>query len=163
AKSPEIELLSPSAAEHPYFVEFGWTAAAGSSAPVPGPDTQWQLSEGSTLSPGHDVTLTYDNGQGLIFTRHVSVDDRYMFTITDSVENKSSAPAVLYPYGLVSRHNVPNTTRYWVVHEGFVGVGDNTLKDASYKDLDKNNDTQHFDSTGGWVGITDKYWMAAVI
>ncbi len=162
-KSPEIELLSPSAAEHPYFVEFGWTGAPGATTAVPGTDTKWDVTEGDTLSPGHDVTLTYDNGQGLKFTRHVSVDDRYMFTVTDAVENTGNAPAVLYPYGLVSRHNVPNTTRYWVVHEGFVGVANDTLKDATYKDLDKNNDTQHFDGNDGWVAITDKYWMAAAI
>ena len=162
-KSPEIDLLSPTAAEHPYFVEFGWIAPQGSTAAVPGPDTQWTIADGGTLSPGHDVTLAYDNGEGLHFTRHISVDDKYMFTVTDKVENMGASASVLYPYALVSRHNVPETTRYWVVHEGFVGVANNTLKDASYQDLAKENKTEHFDSTGGWVAITDKYWMAAVI
>ena len=162
-KSPEIELLSPMASEHPYFAEFGWIAPQGSTTPVPGPTTAWTLAAGDKLSPGHDVTLSYNDGQGLIFTRHIFVDARYMFTITDRVENRGASPMVLYPYALVSRHNLPNVPHSWIVHEGFIGVANGALKDASYADLAKNNDTQHFDSTGGWVGITDKFWMAAVV
>jgi YidC/Oxa1 family membrane protein insertase len=162
-RSPEIELLSPMASEHPYFAEFGWIAQQGSSLPTPGANTQWTVMQGDKLSPGKDIELTYDNGQGLTFTRRIAVDRNYMFTVTDSVDNRGSAPVTLYPYGLVSRHNVPNTTHYWVVHEGFIGVLGGTLKDPTYADLAKNNDTQKFDSKGGWLGITDKYWMAAVI
>jgi YidC/Oxa1 family membrane protein insertase len=86
-----------------------------------------------------------------------------MFTIIDSVDNRSTDAVTLYPYGLVSRHNLPVTTHYWVVHEGFIGVLGGTLKDPTYDDLGKNNDMQRFESTGGWLGITDKYWMAAAI
>ncbi len=86
-----------------------------------------------------------------------------MFTIIDSVDNHGADAVTLYPYGLVSRHNLPVTTHYWVVHEGFIGVLGGTLKDPTYDDLGKNNDTQRFESTGGWLGITDKYWMAAAI
>jgi YidC/Oxa1 family membrane protein insertase len=161
--SPAIELLSPMASEHPYFAEFGWIAAAGSAQKTPGADTQWKIVEGDKLSPGHDVTLGYDNESGLTFSRRLSVDQNYMFTITDTVDNHSAAPVVLYPYGLVARHNLPVTTVYWVVHEGFIGVLNGTLKDPTYADLAKNNDMQKFDSQGGWLGITDKYWMAAAI
>jgi YidC/Oxa1 family membrane protein insertase len=162
-KSPEIELLSPLTAEHPYFAEFGWIAEQGSDQAAPGAATQWKVAQGDKLSPGHDIELSYDNGTGLSFTRRISVDQNYMFTIIDSVDNHGAAPVVLYPYGLVSRHNLPNTTHYWVVHEGFIGVLGGTLKDPTYADLAKNNDTQHFESQGGWLGITDKYWMAAAI
>ena len=162
-RSPEIELLSPMASEHPYFAEFGWIAAAGSPQKGPGADTEWKLVKGEKLSPGNDVELSYDNAEGLTFNRRVSVDNNYMFTIVDSVENHSAAPVELYPYGLVSRHNLPVTTQYWVVHEGFIGVLGGTLKDPTYADLAKNNDMQQFDSQGGWLGITDKYWMAAAI
>jgi YidC/Oxa1 family membrane protein insertase len=159
--SPEIELLSPSAAEHPYFAEFGWIPAEGSGNTVPGPNTEWKLTQGDKLAPGHDVELTFDNGQGLTFTRGISVDQNYMFTITDSVHNNGAAAVTLFPYGLVNRSNLPNTTHYWVVHEGFVGVFNGTADYETYADLAKNNDTRHFDSQGGWLGITDKYWMAA--
>jgi YidC/Oxa1 family membrane protein insertase len=162
-RSPEIELLSPMAAQHPYFAEFGWIADAAAQQKTPGPDTQWKLTKGDKLSPGHDIELSYDNGSGLVFLRRVAVDPNYMFTIVDSVENHGSQPVVLFPYGLVSRHNLPPAPHYWVVHEGFIGVLGGTLKDPTYDDLGKNNDTQHFDSQGGWLGITDKYWMAAAI
>ena len=162
-KSPEIELLSPATAEHPYLAEFGWIAAPGETQKAPGSDTPWRLAQGDKLAPGHDVELAYDNGNGLVFTRHISIDDRYMFTIVDSVDNRSAAPVSLSPYGLVMRRNVPPSTKYWVVHEGFIGVLGGTLKDPTYDELGKNNDTQHFDSQGGWLGITDKYWMAAAI
>ncbi|MSP94575.1 MAG: membrane protein insertase YidC [Alphaproteobacteria bacterium] len=161
--SPEIELLSPRAAEHPYFAEFGWIAGQGSTAAVPGEMTQWTLAEGSKLAPGQNVEMTYDNGQGLVFTRRISVDERYMFTIADTVDNRSDAPVTLSPYGLVYRSNIPATTIYWVVHEGFIGVLGGTLKDPTYADLADGNETQRFESQGGWLGITDKYWMAAVI
>jgi YidC/Oxa1 family membrane protein insertase len=161
--SPEIDLLSPATAEHPYFAEFGWLAAPGSNQKVPDENTQWRLAKGDTLSPGHDVELTYDNGQGLTFTRHIAVDDEYMFTIVDTVDNHGATPVTLYPYGRVNRDNLPQTTHYWVVHEGFVGVLGGTLKDPTYASLAKNNDTETYQSRGGWLGITDKYWMAALI
>ena len=161
-KSPEIELLSPLQAEHPYFAEFGWIADAGAQQKGADANTQWRLVQGDQLAPGKDVELAYDNGQGLAFTRRISVDQNYMFTVTDSVDNHSAQPVTMYPYGLVSRHNLPPEQRYWVVHEGFIGVLGGTLKDPTYDDLGKTNETQRFDSMGGWVGITDKYWMAAV-
>jgi YidC/Oxa1 family membrane protein insertase len=162
-RSPEIELLSPVAAEHPYVAEFGWIAGQGESQNLPNAETLWQRSGTGTLSPGNDVELTYDNGQGLTFTRRISVDDRYMFTVTDTVHNGTSAPVTVSPYGLVMRRNKPVTVYYWVVHEGFIGVFNGTLNDPAYSELDDNNETQQFQSTGGWLGITDKYWMAAVI
>ncbi|HEX5281784.1 MAG TPA: membrane protein insertase YidC [Micropepsaceae bacterium] len=161
--SPEIVLLSPAASEHPYFAEFGWLNSAGAQDPTPGPNTVWKQVQGDKLSPGHDIELSYDNGAGLTFTRRISVDQNYMFTVVDSVDNHGTSPVTLYPYGLVNRQNLPNTTHYWVVHEGFVGVLDGILKDPTYADLAKNNDLQSFNSTGGWLGITDKYWMAASI
>ncbi len=162
-RSPEIELLSPIAALHPYVADFGWIAGQGEAQALPNADSVWQLAQGDTLSPGNDIELSYDNGQGLTFTRHIAVDDRYMFTVTDTVNNGSAAPVTLSPYGLVMRRNVPPTTYYWVVHEGFIGVFNGTLDDPTYSELGSDNQTQTFQSTGGWLGITDKYWMAAVI
>jgi YidC/Oxa1 family membrane protein insertase len=161
--SPEIELLSPSTTEHPFFAEFGWIAMEGSNEAVPGAATIWKIAEGEKLSPGKDLELSYDNGQGLIFTRRISVDANYMFTVVDSVGNHGQTPVTLYPYGLVSRANPPVTQKFWVLHEGYVGVFNGALNDPNFDTLAKNNDTQKFDSRGGWVGITDKYWMAAAI
>jgi YidC/Oxa1 family membrane protein insertase len=162
-RSPEIVLLAPKGTSYPYFVDFGWSNAEGVNTPVPSDNTVWTLAKGDKLSVGKPVTLQWDNGHGLLFTRQISVDDQFMFTITDSVENKGATAAMLYPYALVVRDGVPAGQHYWVLHEGFVGVADGSLKDASYDDFkDEGTPPKTFSSTGGWVGITDKYWMAAV-
>ena len=162
-KSPEIDLLAPSGSAYPYFAEFGWSAA-GAKIALPNDQTPWQIKSGTVLSPGKPVTLVWDNGQGLLFARTISVDEQYMFTVTDSVENKSGVKTVLYPYALVVRDGVPKHTTSYLLHEGFVGVANDKLKDPTYDDFKKDGTPPvTFDSTGGWVGITDKYWMAAVV
>ena len=110
------------------------------------------------------MTLTWDNGQGLIFTRVIAVDDQYMFTIDDSVVNKSGQAQTLYPFAYVAREGVPKEQTSWVLHQGFVGVANGSETDAKYTDFkEPGTPPKSFSSTGGWVGITDKYWMAAVI
>src|ERR1700761_8388096 len=160
-KSPEIVLLAPKGTDFPYFADFGWT---GTGVKVPGDDTQWTLKSGTVIAPGKPVTLEWDNGQGLLFSRVISVDDKFMFTVNDSVHNTGKGSVALYPYALVVRDGVPKTQHYWVLHEGFVGVANGTLTDAGYDDFkDDGTPPKEFSSTGGWAGITDKYWMAAVI
>ncbi len=162
-KSPEIDLLAPTGTAYPYFAEFGWTAA-NRKIVMPDDQTPWRVKSGTVLSPGKPVTLTWDNGQGLIFTRTISVDDEYMFSVTDSVTNTSTEKTTLYPYALVVRDGVPKHQTYWVLHEGFVGVADDKLQDPTYADFkDAGTPPKTFSSTGGWLGITDKYWMAALI
>jgi len=162
-KSPEIVLFSPERTRYPYYAVFGFVSASGAHLNVPGDSTPWKIVHGSTLSPASPVTLQWDNGQGLTFTRTLAVDDQYMFTVTDSVTNKAGKSVELYPYGYVARDGVPATQHFWVLHEGFVGAADGSLKDAKYDDFKDNKPPQTFRSTGGWVGITDKYWMAAAI
>ncbi len=159
-KSPEIVLLAPKSTDYPYYAEFGWVGAGS----TPGPDSQWKQVNGGALSPGHPVTLSWDNGHGLTFTRVIAVDSQYMFTVTDSVANKGGAAVTLYPYGAVVRQNIPKTVTSWVLHEGFIGVAGSSEQDAKYTDFkDPGTPPKAFSSTGGWVGITDKYWMAAVV
>jgi YidC/Oxa1 family membrane protein insertase len=162
-KSPEIDLLAPSGSAYPYFAEFGWSAA-GAKIALPNDQTLWKIESGTVLSPGKPVTLVWDNGQGLLFRRTIAVDEQYMFTVTDRVENKSGAKTVLYPYALVVRDGVPKHTTSYLLHEGFVGVANDKLKDPTYDDFKKDGTPpETFESTGGWLGITDKYWMAAVV
>jgi YidC/Oxa1 family membrane protein insertase len=158
--SPEIVLLAPKNTDYPYYAEFGWVGARN----MPDDNSEWNQTNGGTLSPGHPVTLTYDNGHGLVFTRIIAIDDKYMFTVTDSVANKSGAAANLFPFGYVARQNIPKTTTTYVLHEGFVGVANGSEVDAKYSDFkDPGTPPKTFASTGGWVGITDKYWMAAIV
>ncbi|MEI9886336.1 MAG: membrane protein insertase YidC [Rhizomicrobium sp.] len=167
-KSPEIVLLAPKGTDYPYFVDFGWSNAPGMNQPLPNETTVWRLKSGSVLSPGKPVTLEWDNGHGLIFTRQIAVDPEFMFTVNDSVTNKGTAAATLYPYALAVRVGAPesalNAGYMSTLHEGFVGVEGGSLNDPTYdKFKDEGTPPIAFSSTGGWVGITDKYWMAAVI
>jgi len=159
--SPQITLLSPSGSPNPYYAEFGWVADS-KDTPVPGIDTVWSAPQGATLTPDSPVTLTWDNGQGLTFTRQIAVDENYMFSVTDSVQNAGNAAVKLYPYGLVSRHGLPTTSGFFILHEGLIGVlGEEGLVEIDYDDLDEGPQT--FDATGGWLGITDKYWAAVLV
>ncbi|MCF1504849.1 membrane protein insertase YidC [Afifella sp. H1R] len=160
-KSPMIELFSPIGSADPYYADFGWVASAGGPA-VPDANTVWQA-DAETLTPDKPVTLTWDNGQGLVFKRQIAVDDNYMFTVSQSVENSSGAPVTLYPYGLISRHGTPGGRSFYILHEGPIGVfGDEGLKEVKYKDLEDESVTPA-KTNDGWLGITDKYWASALI
>ncbi|HEV7960126.1 MAG TPA: membrane protein insertase YidC, partial [Rhizomicrobium sp.] len=159
-KSPEIVLLAPKSTDYPYYAEFGWVGAAD----MPSDQSVWKQEGSGALSPGHPVTLSWDNGRGLTFTRVISVDDQYMFNVADSVTNHSAQAQTLYPYAYVAREGVPKEQTSWVLHMGFVGVANGSETDANYGDFkDEGTPPKTFSSTGGWVGITDKYWMAAII
>jgi YidC/Oxa1 family membrane protein insertase len=164
-KSPEIILLAPKSTSYPYSATFGWVGAPSSNSQVmPGDNSEWSQTSGGTLSPGHPVTLSWDNGQGLVFTRVIAIDDKYMFTVADSVANKTGAAATLYPYGVVERQGIQSDEASMYLHVGFVGVANGSEVDAKYKDFkEPGTPPKTFSSTGGWVGITDKYWMAAVV
>lgn len=157
--SPNIVLLSPAGAEQAYYATFGWLAAAG--AAVPGPETVWQT-DSDTLTPDRPVTLTWDNGQGLRFTQTYDLDENYMFTVTQRVDNLGEAPAELFPYGAVSRTGTPVTEGLFILHEGMIGVLEGTLKETTYDELQEAG-SETYDSTGGWLGITDKYWLVALV
>jgi YidC/Oxa1 family membrane protein insertase len=154
-------LLSPSGSPEPFYAEFGWIADAGKTK-VPTADTLWHQQVSGTLDVGSPVTLTFDNGEGLEFRRTISVDEKYLFTVKDDVNNKSAVPVTLYPYALVSRHGVPVTLGYYILHEGMIGVLEDKLQEVTYKTIDDKK-TLAFDGPNGWLGITDKYWAAALL
>ncbi|HUC70556.1 MAG TPA: membrane protein insertase YidC [Stellaceae bacterium] len=160
-KSPEVLLLSPPGTAEPYLAEFGWVAAEPGTVKVPGADTVWKAS-GGALTPSNPVTLTWDNGQGLIFTRTISVDPNYMFTVRDEVRNTGGAPVQLLPYGLVSRTGTPQVAGYYILFEGLIGYLDGSLQEVKYSSLSANQPID-YPSTGGWLGFTDKYWLTSLI
>ena len=162
-KSPPVVLLSPSGAPLPFYGEFGWAAAAGSTMPLPNSETVWKQQGAGTLGVGRPVTLVHDNGEGLQFRRTISVDDKYMFTVRDEVVNKGAEPATLYPYALISRHGHPRLEGFYILHEGLIGVfGDQGLKEVGYAEIEKQKQIP-FKATNAWLGITDKYWAATLV
>jgi YidC/Oxa1 family membrane protein insertase len=172
-QSPAIVLFSPSGTASPYYAEFLWIPASGSTAKIPGSDTVWQQEGSNSLTPTTPVILKYDNGDGLTFRRTIAVDDRYLFTVRDEVSNVGNAPVTLYPYALISRGGTPPVSGYAILHEGFIGyLGEQGLQEHTYKNIDDSK--IQMDSSGArgiafprvtnaWLGITDKYWAAALL
>ncbi|HVY15682.1 MAG TPA: membrane protein insertase YidC [Rhodopila sp.] len=165
--SPLVRLLEPRSDAHPYYVQYGWTAPAGETVKLPDDDTVWTAS-GKTLSPGQPVTLSWDNGEGLTFQIGLAIDDDYMFTVTQTVKNATAKPVNLFPWSRIRRDYLPETSGYYVLFEGLLGVADGTLHNTTYssaKSEGEKNKGVAFDTatTGGWAGITDKYWLTALV
>jgi YidC/Oxa1 family membrane protein insertase len=158
--SANVRLLNPPSAPNTYFAEFGWVPADEATA-VPGRDAAWRASA-ETVRPDQPVTLTWDNGENLRFTRTVAIDDNFMFTITQRVENTGDEPVTLHPYGLISRWGRPETLGFFILHEGPIGVIGGKLKEIDYDDL-RDDGPIELPSEGGWMGITDKYWLASLV
>jgi YidC/Oxa1 family membrane protein insertase len=162
-KSPPIVLLAPSGSPHPFYSEFGWVVAAGTAAKAPTADTPWRQEGSGALTVEHPVTLVYDNGEGLEFRRTIAVDNKYLFNLKDEVVNKGAAPVTLYPYALISRHGIPPTLGYYILHEGLIGVfGDKGLQEETYAKMEEKK-SENFDVVNAWLGFTDKYWAATLV
>ena len=159
SSSPEITLLAPKKTDKAYFVDFGWISR--SNITLPSQDTEWKTTS-TDLNPKNPVILTWDNGHGLRFTRTISVDDQYMFTVTDKVENKSNESVKLNAYGQVTRIGKPATGGYFILHEGPIGVVNGKLTELDYDKLKEKGSEDHT-TTGGWIGFTDKYWLVSLI
>jgi YidC/Oxa1 family membrane protein insertase len=167
-----VQLLEPVGEDLAYYSVFGWLPGAGLQAgEVPDANTRWTLVGSETLAPDAPVTLRWDNGKGLIFQREVSVDEDYMFTVTDKVQNTSAAPVALQPYGIIARHGLPKLQNIFVVHEGAIQRIDGELTETDYADfadfaIDPNEGLPAVVAQGtvdGWIGFTDHYWMTTLV
>ncbi len=171
--SPIVTLLNPSGSTGAYYSLFGW-APAGALAPdaVPGANTPWQIESGSTLTQTTPVTLRWDNGEGLIFRQTYAVDENYMFTVTQSVENATGGEVRLQPYGTIARHGKPTDLKnFYILHEGAIRMSDGHLEELKYKAMaglpplaDEGNVPAEVTQVteNGWIGITDHYWMTTL-
>ena len=134
---------------------------------LPDNDTVWTGS-GGTLSAGHPVTLSWDNGAGLTFQITLSVDDDYMFTVQQSVKNATGQPVKLFPWARIRRDYTPQVAGYYILFEGLLGVVDGKLQETTYANAKsegekKNGIAYEATATGGWAGITDKYWLTSLV
>jgi YidC/Oxa1 family membrane protein insertase len=160
--SPKIELLNPVGGKEAYFAEFGWVPAQEANVPVPQRDTVWQAS-GQTLTPDQPITLSWDNGAGLRFERVIALDRDFLFTVTQRVVNQGTTAVTLFPYGRIVRAGTPTTAGFYILHEGLIGVLNGTLREVDYDDLpEQEGGRVREETTGGWLGITDKYWLVAL-
>ena len=171
--SPIVDILSPVGSPQAYYALYGWAPGQGLDAEnVPGPLTEWTLAEGETLAPGSPVTIAWDSPSGLRYERVISIDDHYMFNITQTVANASGNAVSLAPYGIIARHGEPeNLKNFFILHEGPIRMSDGTLSEQDYDDL---TDFPVVASEGanaevvqvandGWIGFTDHYWQSILI
>jgi YidC/Oxa1 family membrane protein insertase len=158
-ESDEIVVLIPKGMDSAYYAQFGWVPKG--KITVPSADTVWTASA-NMLTPESPVTLSWNNGEGLIFNRTYAIDANFMFTITQQVQNTTKSPQTLHTYGLVSRRGTPETTGFYILHEGLLGVFNDTLTEVDYDDLQESGQVKQT-STGGWIGFTDKYWLTALV
>jgi YidC/Oxa1 family membrane protein insertase len=162
--SPPVVLLSPAGGPNPYFTDYGWTAegSAGSGLKLPDSSAEWKAETTDPLTTTHPVKLVYDAGGGVVFHRTISIDDNYLLTVKQEVENRSEKAISLKPYGIVVRQGAPSTRGGWLLHEGLIGVlGDKGLQTITYANALKSKAT--FTETSGWLGFTDKYWAVTLI
>ena len=160
-----VRLFSRFDSPSPYFAEFGWVSDAGEALNLPNAQTNWQTNS-TILSADRPVRLTYNTGQGLSFERLIQINEDYLITVQDSVTSSLEHPIFLHPYSLITRKGTPPLTGLFILHEGPLGVFDGTLEEEDYddlQDLDKKGLQFKPSAPGGWIGITDKYWLAALL
>ncbi len=162
-KSPIITLLTPSGAADAYFAQQGFENAPGQNAALPDSKSLWTAPAGAKLTETTPVDLTFDNGQGLIFHRTISIDHDFLFTIKQTVENKTANPVTLLAYSGLQRQDTPHVQGYSTFFEGFLGVINGKLNEQYYSAIAKENGNISQTSVGGWMGFTDKYWGTAII
>ncbi|MDO5530254.1 MAG: membrane protein insertase YidC, partial [Paracoccus sp. (in: a-proteobacteria)] len=166
APAGEVEMI----AVRPYYAFYGWQPAIGTDpAAVPGPNTLWELEEGERLTPQTPVTLRWDNGLGQIFRRSYALDEHFLFTVTQSVENTAETPFAAAPYGILARHGRPDTQNFFILHEGAVGMADGSLMEDSYRNMSRLDVVPGEGrarvtniNENGWIGFTDKNWMTTL-
>ena len=158
--SPPVRLLSPAGAPGGYFASFGWT---GEGVALPDPDTVWTASA-PVLSPGRPVTLSWTNPTGQRFEQTIAVDADYLFTIRQRVANAAASAIAVRPFGLISRATKSLDPSTWTNHVGPISVLNGAANyKINWKNLDQEGaNGERFESPGGWLGFTDKYWLTAL-
>ena len=168
--SDNIQLLLPDGTANPYYIETGWKELNNSNIDLPNLNTEWQ-SNNSVLSPSNPVSLIWTNNQNVTFKINYSVDEEYMFTITQEIINNSNKTIEVFPYRLIKRINTPDTINFFILHEGLISLIDDELLEKNYDDIAEDCSSSletkksfcDNKSQGGWLGFTDKYWMSALI
>ena len=166
--SPLVRLFAPRDTALGYFAQWGWSAGDGRTR-VPDGNSEWTASA-PRLAPDSPVTLTWDNGQGQVFSIALTIDAHYMMGVTQSIRNNAETPVQVLPWARIRREQTPELAGFYILHEGFIGVLDGRLQEWSYSsaksEAAKRPGNPAFEvtsSAGGWAGITDKYWLAALI
>ncbi len=157
----KVTFLNPKNSFNEYYIETGWAAGGNQKAKLPLDNSLWKVRGNQVLTPNNPILLEWDNGDDLIFTKKIELDDKFLFKITQSIKNKSNKSFQFYPYAQITRNGKPEGTQIYILHEGFLGVFGDELKEEDYDDIEKEKFS--INSSKGWLGITDKYWLTAIV
>ena len=155
-----VVLLNPKQSENGYYVETGW-ATTNKNIDLPNSKTLWEIEGNKKLTPNSSIKLSWKNNQNIKFTKEISIDNQYLFDIKQTIENKSDKTYNFYPYGQIIRNIAPEVTNFYILHEGLIGVFDDQLVEEDYDDIEEKK--YSINANTGWLGITDKYWIASLI
>ena len=157
----KVVYLNPKETKDGYFIETGWATSNLEKASVPSPDSEWKVKGNKKLLPGNPVIIEWNNKSGLIFRKKIELDDKFLFKVTQEVQNNTKEKVELYPYAQITRNQSPDITNFYILHEGFIGVFDEQLEEIDYDDIKEKK--EKYSAEEGWLGITDKYWMTALV
>jgi len=157
----KVKYLNPSETNDGYFVETGWAASNTTNTPLPTKNSIWKVVGNNKLSVGNPVTAEWNNKSGLIFRKKIELDEKFLFKVTQEVQNNSSQRVELYPYAQITRNQDPDVVDFYILHEGFIGVFDEDLQEEGYDDIKEKK--KEYSAGEGWLGITDKYWLTALV
>ena len=157
----KVTYLNPAETNNGYFIETGWAASNLGKVSLPNAETIWNIKGNKKLTEGNPITLEWNNNSGLIFKKKIEIDDKFLFRVTQQIQNVSKQRVELYPYAQITRNQNPDVTDFYILHEGFIGVFDEELKEDSYDDIQDRK--REYNADKGWLGITDKYWLAALV
>ncbi|MDA9723284.1 membrane protein insertase YidC [Candidatus Pelagibacter sp.] len=155
-----VVLLNPKQSENGYYVETGW-ATTNKNIDLPNSKTLWEIEGNKKLTPNSSVKLSWKNNQNIKFTKEISIDNQYLFDIKQTIENNSDKTYNFYPYGQIIRNIAPEVTNFYILHEGLIGVFDDQLVEEDYDDIEEKK--YSINANTGWLGVTDKYWIASLI
>ncbi len=156
----KVILLSPNGLDEGYYIETGW-ASTNKNIDLPNNKTEWSTVGNSKLTPNNPVTLKWTNDKQITFLKTIELDEKFLFKVKQQIKNDGNNKYDFYPYAQIVRDKKPKVLGYYILHEGFIGVFDEELKEEDYKDIEEKKFTAN--SYSGWLGITDKYWITAIV
>ncbi len=157
----KVKYLNPSETNDGYFIETGWAASKVTDTSLPTKNSLWKIVGNNKLSVGNPVTAEWNNKSGIIFRKKIELDEKFLFRVTQEVQNNSSKRVELYPYAQITRNQDPDVLDFYILHEGFIGVFDESLQEEGYDDV--KDKKKEYSAGEGWLGITDKYWLTALV
>ena len=157
----KVIFLNPKSTSKGYYIETGWASNSKEKLKLPLNNTVWKVKGNNLLTPNNPVVIEWDNNEGLIFTKKIELDDKFLFRITQSVKNTTDKSYEFFPYAQITRNYKPDVIPIYILHEGFIGMFDEELREEDYKDIENEKFTTN--SSKGWLGITDKYWLTAIV